>query len=80
MTGVQTCALPILYLSFQISIIAGGAITLWHYVKTRKLMVSRDKEVNISDVDIIKNGTSNVGAILFLIVSLILSTLSLFLQ
>ena len=70
----------IIYLSFQISIIAGGAITLWHYVKTRKLMVSRDKEVNISDVDIIKNGTSNVGAILFLIVSLILSTLSLFLQ
>ena len=84
-TEVMMAYLPemliyLLYLSFQMSIILGGAVVLVYYMKNNRLRVSRDKEVNLTDVEIIKNGVSNVGVILFLIVSFILSLISLFLQ
>ena len=68
----------LVYSNLQYGMVVGGGFALWHYYKQKKLTVSNDKEIYLPDNEIIKGGIVNVGAILFLTVSLIFTAINLF--
>ena len=68
----------LVYSNLQYGMIVGGGFALWHYYKQKKLTASNDKEIYLPDGEIIRGGIVNVGSILFLTVSLILTVLNLF--
>jgi membrane protease YdiL (CAAX protease family) len=68
----------LVYTNMQYGMLAGGVFALWHLIKGKQIRISNDKEIFISDKDIIKNGVSNTGAILFIVISLIFTAINLF--
>ena len=62
----------------QYGMILGGIIALWYLFKKRELRVQRDKEIYLSDKEIIKGGVKNVGAILFIVISIVFMIINLF--
>jgi len=66
------------YSNMQYGMIIGGVIALVHYIRKRKINISQDKDIYLPDKEISKHGFVNVGAILFLSVSLITMILNLF--
>ncbi|MBR2972207.1 MAG: CPBP family intramembrane metalloprotease [Clostridia bacterium] len=67
-----------IYSNLQNGMIIAGVIALVHYIRKRKINISPDKDVYLPDGEIVKNGVSNTGAILFLIATLFLMILNLF--
>ena len=57
--------------------VIGGIFVLVDYLKKKKLSISRDKEIYLPDNIVIKNGFVNVGAILFLVVTFILTAINM---
>ena len=68
----------LLYANMQYGMIAGGVFVLWHFIKKKRIHISLDKEISVSNKDIIKYGIVNTGAILFIVTSLLFTVLSLF--
>lgn len=68
----------LLYSTVQSGLIIAGAIVLVYRSKNREIRVSRDTEIYIPTRDIVKNGVSNYGSILFIATSIFLMVLSLF--
>jgi membrane protease YdiL (CAAX protease family) len=68
----------LVYTNMQYGMLAGGVFALWQLIKGKQIHISNDKEIFISDRDIIKNGVSNTGAILFIVISLIFTAINLF--
>ena len=66
-------AMSALYDSIQIGMVIGGAIVLFNYIKKKKIHINRDKELYLPDGDVIKYGLKNVGTILFIAISFILT-------
>jgi membrane protease YdiL (CAAX protease family) len=60
-----------IYSNIQYGFIVGGIIALVHYIRKRKINISPDKEIYLSDKEIAKGGIINVGAILFLSLSIL---------
>lgn len=68
----------IVYSSLQYGMIIGGVIALVHYARKKKIVISSDKDIFLPDREIAKQGVINVGAILFILISLFLMVLNLF--
>lgn len=73
-----SAAILFIYVSIQYGLIIGGIIVLFNYARKRRFAVSKAKEVQLPD-DIIRNaGVTNVGAIVFLILTIGSTVLSVF--
>lgn len=59
-----------IYTSIQYGLIIGGIIALVQYVKRKKLTISSNKEIYLSDSEVAKYGVVNVGAIFFIVLAL----------
>ena len=68
----------LLYTNTQYGMIIGGAIALWHFIKTNKLRISNEKEIYLPNSVIIREGVKNIGSLLFIISSVIFIILNLF--
>ena len=55
------------YTNVQYGMLIGGIIALVHFVKKKQISISADKEIYLSDKEIIKGGVANTGTILFII-------------
>ena len=66
------------YTNLQYGMIIGGIVALWYLFKKRELRVQTDKEIYLSDRDVIKGGVKNVGAILFIAISIVIMIINLF--
>lgn len=72
------CGLIVLiYTNLQYGMVIGGGFTLWHFIKTKEIRISGEKEIYVSNGDILKHGVKNVGSILFIASSLIFILLNL---
>lgn len=69
-----------IYTNIQYGIIIGGIIALVHYIRNRKINISPDKEIYLTDKEIANGGLLNVGSILFLGFTLLIMILNLFVQ
>ena len=68
-----------IYSNLQYGMIIGGIIAIVHYTKKREIKINTDKEIYLSDKDIAKHGILNVGTMLFLVLTLTITVLNLFL-
>ena len=68
------------YTNLQYGMVLGGAYALHHMLKTKQIRISGDKEIFVSNGDILKNGVNNVGAILFGALSMLLILFNLFIS
>ena len=68
------------YTNLQYGMLIGGLFALWHYFKSKRIRISRHKEILISDASIIKHGVANTGTILFISVSALVILINLFLS
>ena len=66
------------YTNLQYGMIIGGIVALWYLFKKRELRVQTDKEIYLSDRDVVKGGVKNVGAILFIAISIVIMIINLF--
>lgn len=69
--------LTLIFFNIQFGMVIGGIFVLVDYLKKKKLSISRDKEIYLPDNIVIKNGFVNVGAILFLVVTFILTAINM---
>lgn len=67
-----------LYTSVQTGLIIAGVISLIYLYKRHDIHISKEKEIFLPDSEIAKGGALNVGAILFVILTLALTILNLF--
>ena len=67
------------YMKFQYGLLIAGVIALVFYIKNKKISINTDKEIYLPDNKVVKNGVLNVGAILYIIITLVFIGLSLFL-
>ena len=65
------------YSAIQYGMIAGGIIAFIYFLKKGRLKINNEKEIFLPDKEIYKNGIVNVGAILFISVSVITMLLNL---
>ena len=65
------------YTYIQYGMIVGGVIALIYYIRKKKINISPDKEIYLPDNAIAKGGFLNVGAILYLSLTLITIVLDL---
>lgn len=68
------------YSNLQYGMVIGGGYVLYNMFKTGKIRISGDKEIFVTNGDILRNGVNNVGAILFVAFSLLLMLINLFLS
>lgn len=71
--------ITLLYSNAQYGMLAGGIFILVHMLRKRKISIDRSKELYLPDAEIVKSGTFNVGAILFIILCSVLTFLNLIL-
>lgn len=67
-----------LYNNIMYGIMASGIFAIVHYTRKKKIRINSKKEVYLPDEEIVKYGVVNLGAILFLILTLALTVLNLF--
>ena len=67
-----------LYTYSQYGMVIGGIIALHHFIKTKKIQISGEKEIYLPNSTIIREGVKNVGSILFIVLSAILILINLF--
>lgn len=70
-------AVTLIYSNIQYGMIIGGIIALVYFIRNKKIRVSEEKEIFLPNADIYKFGVLNVGAILFMGISVITTILSL---
>ena len=66
-------AITITYTNMHYGMIIGGVIALVHFIRKKKIRVSSEKEVFLPNKEIYKHGILNVGAILFVILTVMLT-------
>ena len=70
-------AVTLTYTNLQYGMIIGGIIALVHFVRSKKIKLSTDKEIFLPDGEIYKYGILNVGALLFISVCTVTMILNL---
>ncbi len=68
----------ILYNGLQMGMVYGGIIAAIYYFRKRKFHISREKDISLRLGEVIKNGIVNPGAILYIVITSILTILTLF--
>ncbi len=66
------------YTNLQYGMILGGIFALVHIVRKKQIKVQTDKEIYLPDIEIIKGGICNAGAILFISICVLLMIINLF--
>ena len=64
------------FTNMQYGILIGGIIAIFYYFKNKKISISTEKEIYIPDREIARCGVENVGAILFIALSVLLTFIS----
>ena len=67
-----------LYTYLQYGMVVGGVITLRHFINTKQIQISGEKEIYLPNSTIVREGVKNVGAILFIVTSILLIIVNLF--
>ncbi len=57
----------LLYSAFQTGMLAGGVVALIHFIRGRRIKISSDRDIYLSNGELVKCGIVNVGTIFFLV-------------
>lgn len=72
--------ITLVYSNLQYGMMVAGVFVLVHFIRQKKLTVSHDKEIFLQDKEIIKGGIVNVGSILFISLTVVMTLLNLILS
>ena len=65
-----SAAIIFIYTGIQYGLVIGGGIALFNFIKNKKITISNVKEIHLPDDVIRQYGVKNLGAILFLIITI----------